>query len=240
MSLGDLSTRDDLRATRARPRPVTLGACPLSRRPGRTTSIRARCRTATRLRWRAGGPTESPEPKTLVSNTCAAPTPGAHVGALRADLGDQTGRAGRRRMVLHRAAGSTSISNFTLFRTLHMVTGSYWSTPLRHLPRASGVPVSTSALPRVLHHSWASCWDRGAGSRTPWAGANRVSASGLEFPRSSRRSLALSMTPPRVATRARPWMVRDLLGPFRPLDLYRARVRLAARGPLLAPEPARG
>ena len=123
--------------------------------------------------WRSD---KSSEPRTLISNTCAAPAPGAFGGA----LGDRTvsyGRAGW----FFTAPRSTTISNFTLFRTVHMVTGSYWSTvfAISYGVRGAGVDAQHFA---EFCTPWASCWDRGSGSRDPFAVANRVSASGLEVP----------------------------------------------------------
>jgi hypothetical protein len=127
--------------------------------------------------WRSE---KTSEPRTLVSNTCAAPAPGAFVGALRAELGDQTAGSGRAGWFFT-APRSTAVNNFTLFRTLHMVTGSYWSTLFAISTGVRGVGVDPQRYPELCT-PWASCWDRGLGSRDPWAGANRVSASGLEVP----------------------------------------------------------
>ena len=119
----------------------------------------------------------SSEPRTLVSNTCADPAAGASVGAFGAELGDRTvdhGYAGW----FFTAPKSTTISNVTLFRTVHMVTGPFWST-------LSTISYGLRGSVDQQHFAefctpWASCWDRGSGGRDPFAVANKVSASGLE------------------------------------------------------------
>ena len=119
------------------------------------------------------------EPRTLVSNTCAVPAPGSLVGALGAELAGRTGGDGYAGWYFT-APRSTTISNFTLFRTVHMVTGAFWSTlsTISYGIRGSVDPQHFAEFCTP----WASCWDRGSGSHDPFAVANRVSVSGLEVP----------------------------------------------------------
>src|SRR4051794_38535434 len=73
--------------------------------------------------WRADGLGDD---AAQTSNTCASPAPGAVAGSLNAGLPGAT-EAGRAVAWVFTAPRDTVITDFTLFRTAHLVSGPNWS-----------------------------------------------------------------------------------------------------------------
>jgi hypothetical protein len=125
--------------------------------------------------WRAEGLRDA---AAQTSNTCALPASGAFAGSLNGGLPGTT-EAGRAVAWVFTAPRDTVITDFTLFRTAHLVSGPYWSHYFT-LSYSRRGDISPGTYADFCSPHGNSCWGRGVGAEHPFDPGNRLAVSGIQ------------------------------------------------------------